>query len=921
MQLKTWLRGVALLLLTICSVAHAQYKDAVWIRGGNEALVNQIIFSSNSRYLASTTGEGSIKVWEMPGANLYREILTDAVSIAFSSGGDTIASGNRDGSIKLWRVSTGAMIRSWDAHSAKVNSVSFAPNSRLLASGSDDNLVKLWDTYNGTLVETFTGHTGIVNQVAFAPDGLSIASASDDVTIRLWNIATGDTIRSFKWRNLPARTVAFSSDGKYIAGPAGDCDGAHGGCGAIVFEVATGKTYRHYDYGAAGRHNLEVLSVAFSANGAFLASGSRDKTVYIYRLAIDSTFFNQPVSIRANGAINSVAFSPDGQYLAAGSDDKTIRLRNLTTGTVDSTLIPSVTPVRKVAYTSDGLLVAAGDDDGRLKVRNATNGSLTQNILAHTSPIQGLATSPVDPTRVATAGIDSTIKLWNVSTGSLLSTVATKAAASGQFTSIAFSPDGQFLLSGQTAPATGVKLWSTASNSVVNTYAGNTGTVRAVAFSPDGASVASGGDDFTLRVWNRATATSTFTKTDQTGAVNAIALSADGTLLASAGDDKTIRLYSFPSGTPITTLRDHTNRITGLAFSQDNKYLISSGEDKTVRLWKISTEDNSYTYSEYPSEQLAVAAFADRIASGTADGSVIVWRLQTSTVDLSRPVLISPANGSTDQPMPVTLQWNSVIGATSYTVQVATDTTFVTGIVFDEGNITDTTKLVTSLTPSKKYFYRVKAQGGGGSSPWSLVWSFTTGTGGPPAPALTFPEDKAKNVSTTVALTWQGVSGATYYKVQVARTPTFSSVFRTSNPTDPTYSPDGLNESTTYYWRVSAFNSIGQGPWSPVWSFTTLTPTSVDQPGVGSSGYMLEESMPNPFTSSTTIRFTLPKHAHARLSIVDERGREVATLVDRSLDAGIHTAVLDGSSLGAGSYFSRLEADGIVLTRKIVLVK
>jgi cyclomaltodextrinase / maltogenic alpha-amylase / neopullulanase len=83
----------------------------------------------------------------------------------------------------------------------------------------------------------------------------------------------------------------------------------------------------------------------------------------------------------------------------------------------------------------------------------------------------------------------------------------------------------------------------------------------------------------------------------------------------------------------------------------------------------------------------------------------------------------------------------------------------------------------------------------------------------------------------------------------------------------------------------------------------------------------LEANYPNPFAGRTALAFTVAVSGPVRLGVYDLLGREVARLVDGDLAAGRHTAAFDGTGLAAGVYLARLESDGEVATRRMVLVR
>lgn len=90
--------------------------------------------------------------------------------------------------------------------------------------------------------------------------------------------------------------------------------------------------------------------------------------------------------------------------------------------------------------------------------------------------------------------------------------------------------------------------------------------------------------------------------------------------------------------------------------------------------------------------------------------------------------------------------------------------------------------------------------------------------------------------------------------------------------------------------------------------------------------YALEQNVPNPFNPTTHIQFDLPRQSHVRLDVINVLGRHVKTLVEKSLPAGVYTVTFDGKddneqSLASGVYFYRLEAEGFLQSKKMILLK
>ncbi|HTX18882.1 MAG TPA: LamG-like jellyroll fold domain-containing protein [Bacteroidota bacterium] len=104
-------------------------------------------------------------------------------------------------------------------------------------------------------------------------------------------------------------------------------------------------------------------------------------------------------------------------------------------------------------------------------------------------------------------------------------------------------------------------------------------------------------------------------------------------------------------------------------------------------------------------------------------------------------------------------------------------------------------------------------------------------------------------------------------------------------------------------------------------AFTYSQEVSVD---VGAAPRVLDlsQNFPNPFNPSTNIQFTIPVDGRTTLRIYNTLGQEVATLFDGTTDAGeYHQVTFDGSRLASGIYFSRLEFNGKMMVKKMLLLK
>ena len=105
------------------------------------------------------------------------------------------------------------------------------------------------------------------------------------------------------------------------------------------------------------------------------------------------------------------------------------------------------------------------------------------------------------------------------------------------------------------------------------------------------------------------------------------------------------------------------------------------------------------------------------------------------------------------------------------------------------------------------------------------------------------------------------------------------------------------------------------------WTFNLGAVLGVDPYTVIPDKFELNQNYPNPFNPETKIKFGLPKEGNVKLTVYDVSGRKVDELVNQKLNAGTFEVTWNGSNFSSGVYFYKLETDGFVETKKMILVK
>jgi serine/threonine-protein kinase len=202
------------------------------VLGGHRMPVDALAFSPDGKLLASGGSDRLVRLWDLSATpprerSLLRGHTNVVKAVAFTPDSQYLVSGGMDGTIRLWHTSN----RLWGreqavlrGHDGSVNAVAFAPDGRTLVTGGQDQAVRLWDL-SGRPEERLAlgGHKGAVRLVMFRPDGNTLISVDDRGQVNQWDVAAAQRTREWQLPGSQVYSVALTFDGRYLA--AGSTDG------------------------------------------------------------------------------------------------------------------------------------------------------------------------------------------------------------------------------------------------------------------------------------------------------------------------------------------------------------------------------------------------------------------------------------------------------------------------------------------------------------------------------------------------------------------------------------------------------------------------------------------------------------------------------------------------------------------------
>lgn len=610
--------------------------------------------------------------------------------IALNHDGTNAVTGTEDGIITVWDMYTGEISTRFNGHSAAVRHLRFLPDTTYVLSGADDGSVILWNTATLEIIQRYEGQTQSIADLKYNADESSVVSLAANTpyptvaTVMAWDFNSGDVRIDEDFTFSEVHRVGFHPDvfainesgSLAVFGNSAPVSGE-----LILVDVLSGEVISNF-----GNSGDWTSSVVFASDDSQILTGTchqnsrfdctmggisfwviqhdrASRMVSGHHGVVNALLVSQDSSLAVSSSAppydefpstiilwDSLYVTPLGEY--AGHEDRVEYLalsgdnRRLLSGTAHELIMWDIQQgdiLRSTELARGEIVGLSISPDGRMLLASVNDafdsygdgavlwdiynwkqlGSFSEGLLENVN-----ATFHPDGSIFATSSA-----LYNLESGEIIF----EHDDSGYMNELAFSPDGSYLVTGNTLGY--VRILDTDKGEILREFRAPghrteasvvpLNGITSITFSPDGTQVLAGLEDGTAALWDVSSGILLKHFEMSAEVVNSVAFSHDGSQIL-LGTDSQPTLVDVASGEVIRRYVGHTGVTLSTAFSPDGKRMVSGSADNTLILWDFATGEIIHQYRTRRGVVSVVFSLdGTTIISADANGEIIQWRHDT----------------------------------------------------------------------------------------------------------------------------------------------------------------------------------------------------------------------------------------------------------------------------------------------------
>jgi WD40 repeat protein len=411
--------------------------------------ITDAAITPDNKYVLLTCSD-SIKMFDRSSGSLVSEFYgqgsPEQISVSIDN---RYVYGIEYGTAEAWDIKSGKLvIKAGDYSENKVLAVAVSPDGKQMLTGGEKRVADTWDFASGKKMMTLKGYlnqvddriltssymywAALVNEAKLSPDGRFIAVGRTGNNAKLIDFKTGKVFKTLREHNGMVISLNFSRDGKFLA--TGGLDGK-----AIVWNVETGDTVRIIRF---PDENNAIFSVDISPDDSLLATADWGGYVIIWDIKTGKSV--QEVSPHGNTAVYQVRFSPNGIYFISAGLDKKLSMTEIDTGEEIRIFTGHNDLVNSINFNPGGDKIITAGWDGTVRVWDFLSGIQVMKIRAHQGGVYN-AKYDASGKYIVSGGDDFMVKEWDAGTGRLVCELAGHQGGVGD---VNITDDLKYIISG-----------------------------------------------------------------------------------------------------------------------------------------------------------------------------------------------------------------------------------------------------------------------------------------------------------------------------------------------------------------------------------------------------------------------------------------------------------------------------------------
>jgi len=497
-----------------------------------------------------------------------------------------------DGSVSGWDSLQGYCTHNLKARSAlPISSITFHPDSKCmqLFVGSEDGSISNWDLMQSRLIKSFSGHVSAVTCIHVDSKTMRLISAGRDKIVSVFSlkdavlqktIAVNDSVNDMILTEDESSSFALIGEKGIVN----------------IWDLENGHLVRQSSNLTASGHPLTQIMSGSSTNELLVISSELQLlTLLTENLSEVNRMMGHFGEVTDFALLNEV----EDCALAVATNGAEICIFPQTSSMACRLLPGHSEAILALSYSSDGDFLVSGSRDNTLRIWTNPLSPINEKSIVcegHTDAVSSVSVSKSSNASgtfmIASASSDLTVKMWSFEPkeGKARSLWTIKAHDK-EINALTFSPDFKLLITASQDKT--IKIWDVTTGSLVRTLTGHKRGVWSVActFSQEMLLV-SGSADRTIKIWRLSDDFSCIkTFEGHSNSILRVGFINNGLQVISAGSDGLMKIWDLKRNECLATLDEHSDRIWALVIQNDGDRIITGDASAIIKIWKDSTDE------------------------------------------------------------------------------------------------------------------------------------------------------------------------------------------------------------------------------------------------------------------------------------------------------------------------------------------